>query len=58
MWLAAARHSRIWPHVAQELVAVQVVADALATVVLLDANYRPLRMPGFFKQAIEKYRAA
>lgn len=36
----------------------QVVVEALATVVLLDANYRPLRMPAFFKQAIENYYEA
>lgn len=35
----------------------QVVVEALATVVLLDEKYRPLRMPEFFKQAIVQYQA-
>lgn len=35
----------------------QVVVEALATVVLLDSKYRPLRMPAFFREAIVKYQA-
>jgi hypothetical protein len=34
----------------------QVVVEALATVVLLDEKYRPMRVPDFFKHAVAKYQ--
>jgi hypothetical protein len=37
------------------VVVLQVVVEALATVVLLDARYKPLRMPMFFTEVIGKY---
>ena len=37
---------------------VQEVLTAVATVVLLDDNYRPMRMPPVFRDAIAKYMAA